>query len=141
MKKNPFLKAEKAVIRKVYGNAAVLNFNAKSKIYNAETGSFSETKTVTSKTVYITNPHEIADAVVDKLNYLKGDLNMEIAYQEVADAVSGVSGRTANTRNGGIDGLSDTLTFDGTIYRIVKITPKNFYAGAPSRLKLQLRAV
>lgn len=141
MKKNPFLKAEKAIIRRVYRNSATLNFNVKSKSYDAATGEFYETETVTAKTVYIKNPREIADAVVDKLNYLKGDLNVEIAYQEVADAVSGVSGRTANTRNGGIDGLSDTLTFDGTIYRIVKITPKNFYAGAPSRLKLQLRAV
>ena len=49
--------------------------------------------------------------------------------------------RNAGHRNCGIDETKDTLVFDGTTYRIVKVTPKNFYAGTPTKLKLQLRAV
>ena len=49
--------------------------------------------------------------------------------------------RNTDNRTAGLDETKDTIVFDGTTYRIVKITPKNIYAGMPSRLKLQLRAV
>lgn len=153
MKKNPFLKAEKTVIKKVYGNTAVIKFNVKKKTYSIETGAFTETLYSFYRQVFIKNPHEIADAIVDGKNFIKGDLTTEIAYQELVDAIKPMPDdpilpeskditdhRRVNTRNGGIE-EGDTLEFDGTEYRIVKITPKNFYAGVPSRLKLQMRSL
>ena len=153
MKKNPFLKAEKAVIKKVYGNTAVIKFNVKKKTYSTETGAFTETLYSFYRQVFIKNPHEIADAIVDGKNYIKGDLTTEIAYQELTDVIKPISAdpimpdssnitdyRRANTRNGGLE-IDDTLEFDGTEYRIVKTTPKNFYAGVPSRIKVQMRAL
>ena len=153
MKKNPFLKAEKAVIKKVYGNAAIIKFNIKTKLYITATGAFVESSFTCPRQVFIKNPHEIADAIVDGKNYIKGDLSTEIAYQELVDVIRPLPDdpimpenkditdhRRANTRNGGIE-EGDTLEFDGTEYRIVKITPKNFYAGVPSRLKLQMRSL
>lgn len=153
MKKNPFLKAEQAVIKKVYSNSAVLKFNVKTKLYITATGAFVESVFTCPRNIFIKNPHEIADAIVDGKNYIKGDLSTEIAYQELVNAVKPLSDdpimpnnkditdyRRANTRNGGIED-GDTLEFDGTEYRIVKITPKNFYAGVPSRLKLQMRSL
>ena len=157
MRKNPFLKAEKAIILKVYNNAATLNLNVVRKTYNTDTGKFSETTAVYPRTIHIGNPHEIADIIVDKIQYVKGDLNVDVAFKEIADSIEPMDGdpvvviegenktisdfRSANNRNGGIDETKDTLVFDGTTYRIVKIIPKNIYAGTPSRLKLQLRAV
>lgn len=153
MKNNPFLKAEKAVIKKVYGNPAVIKFNVKIKTYSAETGAFAEDIYTFLRKVYIKNPHEIADAIVDGKNYIKGDLQTEIAYQELIDVIKPANNdpqmpkmqtiedfRRANTRSGGIED-GDTLEFDGTEYRIIKVTPKNFYGGVPSRLKLHMRAI
>ena len=153
MKKNPFLKAEQAVIKKVYSNSAVLKFNVKTKLYITATGAFVESVFTCSRNIFIKNPHEIADAIVDGKNYVKGDLTTEIAYQELADVIKPLPDdpifpgnkditdyRRANTRNGGIE-IDDTLEFDGTEYRIVKTIPKNFYAGVPSRIRLQMRAL
>lgn len=157
MKKNPFLKAEKAVIAKVYGNTATLNINVTRRTYDSATGAFSETTAVYPRTIHIGNPHEIADVIVDGKQYVKGDLNADAAFLEIADALIPMTGdptavidgetktiadfRSANRRTGGIDETKDTIVFDGTTYRIVRVTPKNIYAGTPSRLKLQLRAV
>lgn len=153
MKKNPFLKAEQAVIKKVYGNTAEIKFNIKVKLYITATGAFVESLFPCSRQVFIKNPHEIADAIVDGKNYIKGDLTTEIAYQELADVIKPISTdpimpdnsnitdyRRANTRNGGLE-IDDTLVFDSTEYRIVKTTPKNFYAGVPSRIKVQMRSL
>lgn len=153
MKKNPFLKAEQAVIKKVYGNTAEIKFNIKVKLYITTTGAFVESLFPCSRQVFIKNPHEIADAILDGKNYIKGDLTTEIAYQELVDAIKPMPDdpimpeskditdhRRVNTRNGGIE-EGDTLVFDGTEYRIIKTTPKNFYAGVPSRIKLQMRAL
>lgn len=153
MKKNPFLKAEQAVIKKVYGNTATIKFNIKVKLYITATGAFVESLFTCPRQIFIKNPHEIVDAIVDGKNYIKGDLTTEIAYQELINAIQPMPDdpimpenkditdhRRANTRNGGIE-EGDTLEFDGTEYRIVKITPKNFYAGVPSRLKLQMRSL
>lgn len=153
MKKNPFLKAEKTVIKKVYTNPAVVRFNVKLKTYDPGTGAFSENTYIFLRDVFIKNPHEIADAIVDGKNYIKGDLNTDIAYQEMIDAIKPIDSdpviepntditnyREANSRNGGLE-ESDTIEFNGTEYRIVKITPKNFFAGVPSRLKIQMRAL
>lgn len=153
MKKNPFLKAEQAVIKKVYGNTATIKFNIKVKLYITATGAFVESLFTCPRQIFIKNPHEIVDAIVDGKNYIKGDLTTEIAYQELINAIQPMPDdpimpenkditdhRRANTRNGGIE-EGDTIEFDGTEYRIVKITPKNFYAGVPSRLKLQMRSL
>lgn len=157
MRKNPFLRAEKTVIKKVYNNAATLKFNVVQKSYDNETGKFTETAAIYSRTIHISNPREIADVIVDKIQYVKGDLNADVAFKEIADVLVPMDGdpviviegqnktisdfRSANNRTAGIEETKDTLVFDGTTYRIVKITPKNIYAGTPSKLKLQLRAV
>ena len=154
MRKNPFLRAEKTVIKKVYNNEATLNINVTVRSYDNATGTFTESTEVYPRTIHIANPHEIADGIVDKIQYLKGDLNVDVAYLEITQVMIPVLGeRTvmidgvaktlaeSRTRNGGIDETKDTITFDGTTYRIVKITPKSFYAGTPSKLKIQLRAV
>ena len=157
MRKNPFLKCDRLIIKKVYGNKATLKMRVSVKTYDQSSGSYSQADYIFQRTVYIRNPHEIVDALVDNKLYFKGDLNTEIAWQEVADCIEIFPGdpviidirtpkhitdfRTPNSRNGGIDETTDTLVFDGTEYRIVKVSPKQFYAGLPSRLKLLLRAV
>ena len=141
------------MIKKVYGNTATIKFNIKVKLYITATGAFVESLFTCPRQIFIKNPHEIVDAIVDGKNYIKGDLTTEIAYQELINAIQPMPDdpimpenkditdhRRANTRNGGIE-EGDTLEFDGTEYRIVKITPKNFYAGVPSRLKLQMRSL
>ena len=157
MRKNPFLRAEKTVIKKVYNNAATLKFNVVFKSYDKDTGKFTDTTKVYPRVIHISNPHEIADIIVDKIQYVKGDLNADVAFKEISDVLVQMDGdpvvviegenktisdfRSASSRNAGIDETKDTLVFDGTTYRIVKITPKNIYAGTPTKLKLLLRAV
>ena len=157
MRKNPFLRAEKAVIKKVYNNSATLKVTVFRKDYDNLTGALTETVYVFPRTIHISNPHEIADAIVDKIQYVKGDLNVAVAFKEITDVMVPMDGdpeivigganksisdfRNTDNRTAGLDETKDTIVFDGTTYRIVKITPKNIYAGMPSRLKLQLRAV
>ncbi len=149
MKRNPFLKAEKAIIKKVYGNAAILNINVCIKTYDSMSGALSENKLVFHRKIYIRNPHNIADAVVDKVNYLKGDLSTDVAFREIKDAIIPMvddpgditNYRKADSRTGGIDESCDTLSFNGITYRIIKLTPKGFYAGSPTKMNIQLRAV
>lgn len=157
MRRNPFAKADRLVIKRVYKNAATLKFNVELKTYDSASGAFSQDTYVFQRTVYIRNPHEIADALVDNRLYFKGDLNTEIAYDDVCRSIKPldtdptvvVDGKTKyitdfrapNGRNGGIDETDDTLVFDDTEYRFVKIVPKQFYVGTPSRMKVILRAI
>ena len=157
MRRNPFAKADRLVIKRVYKNAATLNFNVELKAYDTSSGTFTQDTYTFPRTVYIRNPHEISDALVDNKLYFKGDLNTEIAYDDVCRSIKPLATdpaigtgtdtqditdfRTPNGRNGGIDETTDTLVFDDTEYRFVKIVPKQFYVGTPSRMKVILRAI
>lgn len=157
MKRNPFLKADKAVIKKVYGNPAVLKMCENRRSYDSHTGEFTEDDAVFLRNIFIGNMHEIADAVVDGKQYVKGDLHTEVAFQEIADSLVPMTGdpvividkeqktiadlRKADHRTAGIKETKDSLVFDGTEYRIIRITPMIVYAGVPSKLKIQLRSV
>lgn len=140
MKRNPFLKVEKLINRKVYSNAAILKLTDKKKVYDEQSGEIIEIPRHGQYAVYISNPHEISEAVVDGKYYLKGDLLISIAYLEVAEATSAF-GREDDAVTGGIRSEYDSLLFNNREYRIVKASPKNFYAGTPSKIKIQLRAV
>ena len=86
---------------------------------------------------------------MDKVNYLKGDLPTDVAFREIKDAIIPMvddpgditNYRKADSRTGGIDESCDTLSFNGITYRIIKLTPKGFYAGSPTKMNIQLRAV
>ena len=140
MKRNPFLKVEKLINRKVYGNVATLVLADNKKVYDPDTGKINETIRQGNYTVYVSNPHEVNEAIVDGKYYLKGDLHVSVAYLEITEVTSAF-GREDDAVTGGINPEYDSLLFNNREYRIVKASPKNFYAGTPSKIKLQLRAV
>ncbi len=139
MKNNPFQKTKQRIIRNVYGNVAVLSIRTRIKEYNSSTGELSESVATVIANVFISNPRQISDAVVDGKNYMKGDLHVNAAYLEIAKATA-PAGRTVRAKDAGIDMSSDTLTFGDTEYNFIKITALDFFGGKPSELKLQLRA-
>lgn len=138
MKRNPFLKVEKLINRKVYSNSAILKLTDKKKVYDERTGEIIEVPRHEKYVVYISNPHEINEAIVDGKYFLKGDVHISIAYLEVAEATLAF-GREDDAVTGGIKPEYDSLLFNNREYRIVKASPKNFYAGTPSKIKIQLR--
>ena len=140
MKRNPFLKAEKAVIKKVYGNRATLRLTSIEKVYDEKNGRITEIPRQSEYTIFISNPHEINEAVVDGKYYLKGDLHVTVAYLELIEKTSAF-GRDDDVITGGIVPETDYLVFNKREYRIIKASPKNFFADTPSKIKLQLRAV
>jgi hypothetical protein len=146
LKKNPLQKAQQKIIRKVYGNKAVLKIVERTKVYDEETGAMSDSELIFSRDVYIKNPRQVADAIVDGKNYLKGDMHVDVAFKEIADALNraesgdpGVLAREVNIKNGGIDIKHDYLEFGEVSYAFVKITALEFFGGEPASLKLQLR--
>ena len=149
MKRNPFLKAEEKIIRRVYGNTATLTYHVKSRTYNSETGELSETDTVFTRAIHIGKISEFADALVDGENIKKGDLRCDVARKTLVDALNpkigdpaALSGlRSASVINAGIDISSDRLTCCGRTYAIRKIIPCNVYADEPSVYTLHLREV
>lgn len=157
MKRNPFLKLEQKIAAKVYNNVGTLTFNVKARTYNEQTGSFTETTYVFPRTVHIKRPREISEAIVDNRLYLKGDLNVDIPYLDFAEAMKAYDDdpaikvgevsktisdyRAINSINGGLDMTNDTICFVGKIYRPIKVTAKNMYAGVPSIFTVLMRAI
>nr|DAH25015.1 MAG TPA: hypothetical protein [Caudoviricetes sp.] len=155
MRRNPFLKADRIVISKLYGNTAVLTYRVRVRSYDAAAGEFAETEFPFVRTVHISEPSEVSEGIVDGKNYLKGDLTAEIAYLELKQSLDAQPGDPAVTVGGepktlaelrpmtvmksGIDTRLDTLEYGGTVYRFVKVKPKHVYANTASIFRLQLR--
>lgn len=140
MKRNPFLKVEQIINKKVYGNVATLVLSDVTKKYNEQTGEMTEETREEQFQVYISNPHEISDVIVDGKYYIKGDLTLKIAYLELRGATSSFD-REDDVITGGIRAQTDRLVFKKREYRIVKAQAETFFAGVPAKIKLQLRAV
>lgn len=149
MKRNPFLKAEEKVLRKVYGNTATLTYLVRSRTYNSDTGELTETDKTFVRVIHISSPSEFADALVDGENIKKGDLRCEVARKTLIDALRPATGdpavlsnlRSASAMTAGIDISTDRLTYCGRDYSIRKIVPLGVYANEPSKYKLHLREV
>lgn len=155
MKRNPFLKADHIVISRLYNNTAVLTYRIRRKQYVESTGDFIEQEFCFVRDVHISSPKEVSEAVVDGKNYLKGDLTAEIAWLELKNSLDALPGdpavdvgvesktlsdlRPMTAVKSGIDLRSDTLEYGGTVYRFVKVLPKNVYANTASVFRIQLR--
>lgn len=150
MKKNPFLKLEENVIRKLYGNTATLTYNVSSRVYNSSSGVITTSGATFSRTVNISDPTEFADALVDGENIKRGDLRCDVARKTLVDALRPLEGdsggtlssyRSATVTAAGIDTTTDRITFGGKEYSIRKITGREVYANEPAVYRLQLREV
>lgn len=126
-----------------------INLNARKKSYDDETGEISDVTITFSRNTFVSNPHQVSEIVVDKHNYLTGDMNIDVAYLSlkemfepfVEDTELITSYRKFNGRSGGLDTATDTIVFCDISYRIVSITPLLFFAGTPTKYRLQLRAL
>lgn len=149
MKRNPFVKADEKINRRLYGNTATLTYRVRTTSYNSETGELADTDAVFTRTIHIGKISEFADALVDGENIKKGDLRCEVARKTLIDALAPQQGdvgvlknlRSASMMSAGIDISTDQLSFCGRDYSIRKIVPNNVYANEPSIYKLQLREV
>ncbi len=141
MKSNPFLKAEKAVLQKVYGNVCVLNLRIEKRSYDKESGKFSSEFVSLERDVYISSPHEISLAAVDGKTYLRGDMSCNIAFLSLQEIFADIESRDIDTPTFGLDIKNDRLIFKNTAYRITKVVPQKFYAATPSIIRLYLRAM
>lgn len=155
MRRNPFLKADRIIISRLYNNTAVLTYRVRVRSYDAESGELAETEFPFVRTVHISEPSEVSEGIVDGKNYLKGDLTAEIAYLELRQSLDALPGDPAVTVDGeaktlaelrpmtvvksGIDLRLDTLEYGGTVYRFVKVKPKHVYANTASIFRMQLR--
>ncbi len=150
MKKNPFQKMEQRVIRKLYNNPAELIYNISARNYDPASGAVKNERHQFRRTVYVGDPSEIHDAVVDGKNYLKGDLFVIIPFLEIfnsrqalptdPDTSQSLSDlRPWQVKNCGIDTGEDLLIFGGISYRFIKIAGKDWYGQQPSIYKAQLR--
>lgn len=150
MNRNPFVKAEEKILRKIYGNTATLTYNVTSTVYDSATGEIATSGAFFARVINIGDPAEFADALVDGENIKKGDLKCDVARKTLVDALRSAPGdsggalssyRSATVTAAGIDTATDRITFGGREYSIRKITPREVYANEPAVYRLQLREV
>ena len=141
MKKNPFLKVEELILKKVYGNQALLRLDIQTREYIPESGDIVTEHALREFPVYISSPAEIALAAVDGKNYLRGDMNCSVSLYALQEIIAQVPERSVETPSFGLDVKSDLLLFNNATYRITKVLPKKFYAGTPSVIRIYLRAL
>lgn len=139
MRKNPFTKMEEKVIRKLYGNTATLRIIKVKRIYDEATGELSDTPEAFDREIYISNPKKFADIFVDGENILKGDITVDVARETLVNAVGDL--REDSLMHGKLSPEHDWLIWQGRVYTIRGVEPKNVYANVPGIYQLHLRQV
>jgi hypothetical protein len=139
MRKNPFTKMEEKVIRKLYGNTATLRIIKVKRIYDEATGGVSDTPEAFDREIYISNPKKFADVFVDGENILKGDITVDVARETLVNAVGDL--REDSLMHGKLSPEHDWLIWQGRVYTIRGVEPKNVYANVPGIYQLHLRQV
>lgn len=150
MKKNPFLKLEDKLIKVLYNNEAVIHFVLKKRIYNSETGEFTEGETVYKSKIYIDTPAKFSYLLVDGKNVMENDLRCHVSRAGLESAIKTCSEsgndmlfqkRQKMDGSGYIDTSVDMLEFCGIKYRIRQVSPKDVYAKTASKYVLHLRGI
>ncbi len=147
MKNNPFLKADRIVIDRLYSDTATFHYRIPTRSFDTGSGEYYNSFQECARTINIQEPSEIVDAVVDGKNYMKGDLTANVAMLDLQDALKPVTGdpvdlnkeRTAEGVKSGLDPRYDFVEYGGNTYRIVRISPKHVFANVASLFKVQLR--
>ena len=137
MRKNPFLKMDEKIIRKIYGNKATLRIIRITRSYDENTGEIVDVPENFDREIYISNPKHFADYFIDGQNVMRGDVTVEIARQTLLDAVGDL--RPDSLMNGKLDPEHDWIVFGSTAYTIRKVEPKNVYANTPGVYQVHLR--
>lgn len=137
MRKNPFLKMDEKIIRKIYGNKATLLIIKINRVYDESTGEIAEKVNSFDREIYISNPKLFADYFIDGQNVMRGDVTVEIARQTLLEAVGDL--RPDSLMNGKLDPEHDWIVFGNKAYTIRKIEPKNIYANTPGVYQVHLR--
>lgn len=154
MKKNPFLKADRAVIDKLYSDTATFRYRIPTRSFDTGSGAYYSSFQECVRTINIEQPSELSEASygsgawsADGKNWMKGDLTARVAMLDLQAALDPVSGdpvdlsmeRTADGVQSGLDPRYDIVEYGGNTYRIVKVAPANVYANIASVFKIQLR--
>lgn len=139
MRKNPFTKMEEKVIRKLYGNTATLRIIKIERYYDESSGELEDKLESFDREIHISNPKKFADVFIDGENILKGDITVDVARATLFNAIGDL--REDSLMHGKLSPEHDWLIWQGRVYTIRGVEPKNVYANVPGIYQLHLRQV